>query len=116
MTDEDAAAPDVSSIARLPIAAMIPEPPAAPAVAPSASSRLLVVPEVVAFRPKRTASAAGHAPAAAPADTPDTADTVQTPAPGRVPDSHDRLPPAPHGDTSPWAATEGPAAITDTAV
>jgi hypothetical protein len=121
----DVAAPEASPVARLPIPTMIPEPPAAPA--PAVASKLLVVPEVRAFRPKRTASAAGHVAAdtaghdpdgPAGTDSPDSGDTVQTPAPGLAPDSHDRRPPAPGGDAGSRSATKvsGPAAVTDTAV
>jgi hypothetical protein len=79
-------------------------------------------PEVVAFRLKRPLTAAEHVPEVRGpgADPSGTDDTVQTPAPGRLPDtSRDRVTSAAaHADAATWVASEvpGQAAATDTAV
>jgi hypothetical protein len=76
-------------------------------------------PEVVAFRLKRPLAASGYTLTAPPADQAGTADTVQTPVPGRSPGSRDRVASAAvHADAATWAASEvpGQAAVADPAV
>jgi hypothetical protein len=76
-------------------------------------------PEVMAFRLKRPLAASGYTLTAPPADQTGTADTVQTPLPGRPPGSRDRVASAAvHADAATWAASEvpGQAAVADPAV
>ena len=78
-------------------------------------------PEVVAFRLKRPGPMAdyGRMTPAAPADPSGTADTVQTPIPGRLTDGRNRVTSAAaHADAVTWAASEvpGQAAVSDPAV
>ena len=77
-------------------------------------------PEVVAFRLKRPGTITDYGRMAPTSPDPGgTADTVQTPIPGRLADSRNRVTSAAaHADAVTWAASEvpGQAAVSDPAV